>query len=59
MDKECDVDDPAYNPPLDKEFGIMFVLESKDEVRRFVAANCATARSSGTLNHTCTQDDGN
>ena len=58
MDKRFDVNDPDYDPPLDKECGIMFVLESKDEVRRFVAANRATGRRSRSLNRTCTQNDG-
>jgi hypothetical protein len=58
MDKRPDVKDADYEPPLDKQCGIMFVLETEEEVRRFVAANRATGRSSRSLNRTCTQNDG-
>jgi hypothetical protein len=33
------VAEPDYEPPLDKECGIMIVLETKEDVARFVAAN--------------------
>ena len=58
MDKRSEVKLPDYEPPLDKECGIMFVLETEEEVRRFVTANGATGRPSRSLNLTCTQNDG-
>jgi len=33
------VTESDYEPPLDKECGIMIVLETKEDVARFVAAN--------------------
>jgi hypothetical protein len=56
MDKGSEV--PTYDPPVDKQCGIMFVLETEEEVRRFVTANGATGRPSRSLNRTCTQNDG-
>ena len=38
MEKKLTVTEPAYEPPLDKECGIMYVLETKEDVSRFVAA---------------------
>jgi hypothetical protein len=58
MDKRSEGKLQNYEPPLDKQCGIMFVLETEEEVRRFVAANRATGRSSRSLNRTCTQNDG-
>jgi hypothetical protein len=58
MDRRSEVREPDYEPPLDKECGIMFVLETEEEVRRFVAANGGTGRQFRSLNRTCTQNDG-
>jgi hypothetical protein len=66
MDKRPDVKDADYEPPLDKQCGIMFVLETEEEVRRFVAAYGATGgggwllnhRPSRSLNHMRFQNDG-
>ena len=58
MHKGLAVKELDYDPPLDKECGIMFVLETEEEVRRFVSANGATGRRSRSLNRTYTQNDG-
>jgi len=38
VEKKLTVTEPAYEPPFDKECGIMYVLETKEDVARFVAA---------------------
>jgi len=47
MNRRLDVKVPHYEPPLDKQCGIMFVLETEEEVRRFVAAYGATGAEVG------------
>jgi len=39
VDRQRPLTEPDYEPPLDKECGIMIVLETKEDVARFVAAN--------------------
>jgi hypothetical protein len=38
MESERKVMDPDYEPPLDKVFGVICMLETDEEVRRFVEA---------------------
>jgi hypothetical protein len=51
MNRRPDVKVPCYDPPLDKDCGIMFVLETEEEVRRFVAAYGAAGGGGWLLNH--------
>jgi hypothetical protein len=37
--RRSDTKKSDYDPPLDRECGVMYVLETKEEVRRFVAAD--------------------
>ena len=45
MDRQLPVTESDYEPPLDKECGIMIVLETKEDVARFVAANRGEERN--------------
>ena len=52
MNRRCEVKESDYEAPLDKECGIMFVLETEEEVHRLVAAYGGAARGGGwLLNH--------